>query len=193
MKSWISIIFALIFLCAVVIFNIKQPKSALPNFINTPTATPTLSPTPTISSSACLPSALQATISFEPAAGNIYGTAKLTNASTQLCTIFINQQLQLALLPTIKNVKINYTNVLTPQTFTLQPKTSLYALVHMPNGPQCQSSLHQVQASLSYEIMPGQPIAFMNNNKSDFLINACQSSSDITTVDIATFSAKPLP
>ena len=191
MKSWISIILALIFLSAVVIFNIKKPKDfAIPKLL--PTATPKLTPTPTIPPNSCVPTQLQATITFEGAAGSIYGTAKLTNTSKNPCVILLNQQLQLAYLPTIKNVTVNYTGKPTGISYTLEPKGNLYALVRLQNGPQCQSPIHQVQASLNYEVIPGQMVTFMNGLKPDFLINACTAESDLTQVDIASLSATPV-
>lgn len=191
MKSWISIILAVIFLSAIVIFNIKQPNP-LPVSNLSPTPTATLTPTPTLSPSSCLPNSLQATLSFQGAAGSIYGTARLTNISSRPCTLTHNKQLQLTYLPTIKNITVIHSGIIANQLFNLNPKSSLYAQIRMPNGPQCQSPIHQVQASLNYEVVPGQLVTFTNNGKPDFLINACQGK-EMTEVDIATFSAKPLP
>jgi hypothetical protein len=192
-KSWISVIFAVIFLASIVVFNIRQPKAPLPQPRITPEVSPTETPLPTLSTTDCQLASLLGTVTFEPAAGNIYGTAKLTNISKEFCMISLNKNLQLTYLPTIKNINVVYTGTPSAASYKLFPNSSVYALIHMPNGPQCQSPLHQAQGSLSYQINTSQTLNFTSQNQPDFMINVCTDISDITTIEISSFSPRPLP
>jgi len=192
-KSWISLILAAIFLISIAVFNIRQPKKpiALPTLITH--ATPTIIPSPTLSSTDCQITDMKGTISFEGAAGSIYGTITLTNTSTVPCTLSLKNNLKLNYLSTVKNISVTYTGTPSAQAYKLFPKNSVYALIHMPNGPQCQSDIHQVQASLSYMMSTSQEISFTSRGKSEFMINSCTNQEDITKIDISELSLKPLP
>jgi len=189
-KSWISLILAVIFLIAIVIFNIRQPKKAVeipnPALVTSPTAIPT----PTLSSNDCVLTDMQGTVTFEPGAGNVLGTIKLTNISNHPCMMSLSNTIQLVFLPTIKNISTKFTDPPSNSSYELSPKSSLYALIRMPNGPQCSTPIHQVQASLNYKINSSQTLTFMNQTKEDFMINACSSPSEITTVEISSFSSQ---
>lgn len=195
MKSWISLILAVIFLSAVVIFNIKRPQPVVPN--GQPTPTPKSTPTPTLVpiplSSTCNAASLSATIAFEGAAGSIYGTAKLTNIGTSSCSINLSRQLELVLPSYVKNITTNYQGTSSAMLYTIKPMATLSATIRIPNGPQCSGPVKPIQAALRYPITEDTSVTFHNSGKETFTINSCEKIADITKVDISTFSATTLP
>jgi hypothetical protein len=193
-KSWISLILAVIFLTSVVIFNIRQPKTPIKLPPIAPKPSPTVTPIPTLSSTDCQIKDLQGTITFEGAAGSVYGNVKLTNITNKPCEIQLTNTntLTLTYLPTIKNIEVTNTGSSSAYVYKLYPNSSLYSLIRMQNGPQCQSPLNQVQASLSYPL-GNQNVIFTSLGKPYFMINACSNASEMTKVDISPLSPQPGP
>ncbi len=193
MKSWISLILAVIFLTSIVVFNIRQPKKPITSLPSASSPSPTATPLPTHISDECRNESLRGTITWEPAAGNLYGNVKLTNISQRPCTLSLSSKLQLSHLPTVKNIAVHYTGTQSAYISKMSPNTSFYATIHMPNGPQCQSGLYQVQAGLSYEITSAESLTFTTSGKPSFMMNICTDPAEITTVDISPLSIQPGP
>jgi hypothetical protein len=192
-KSWVSVILAVIFLGSVVVFNIRQPSKPIARSIITPQASPTSTPIPTLGSDECRNESLRGTINLEPAAGNLHGSVKLTNISQKPCVISLNNKLQLSYLPTVKNVTANYVGTPSAGMSRLFPNASFYATLSMPNGPQCKSSLYQAQIGLSYQINTLETIIFTTQGKPSFMMNVCTDPIEATKVDISPLSIQPGP
>lgn len=193
MKSWVSVILAVIFLTSIVIFNIRQPKKPITKPPTTPHVSPTVTPIPTIGSDECRSDALKGSISWDAAAGNLYGSVKLTNTSQKSCVMSLSNKLQLSYLSTVKNITVNYTGTPSAYTSKMYPNTSFYATIHIPNGPQCQSSSYQAQVGLSYQINSEEVITFSSSGKPNFMMNICSNPKEITRVDISPLSAQKGP
>ena len=193
MKSWVSVIIAVIFLTSIVVFNIRQPKKPLAHPIVTPQTSPTSTPIPTLTSDECRIKSLRGTISLEPAAGNMYGNVKLTNISQKPCSISLKNKLQLSYLPTVKNVKTNYVGTPSAGMSKLFPNASFYATLRMPNGPQCKSSVYSAQIGLSYEINALETLFFTTQGKPNFMTNVCTDPLEVTKIDISALSIQPGP
>ncbi|MCU0653277.1 MAG: DUF4232 domain-containing protein [Candidatus Pacebacteria bacterium] len=139
---------------------------------------------------ACDPASLKAVVQFEGAAGNIYGRFAITNISAEACTVegknFVRVDYDADLAKNIDVVRAGLSSV---QTYTLAPSASIWALIHMPNGPQCGSAINQVTTSYGYSIGAGKEVAFADSTgKSQFIIQACAAVTDRTQVRITNMS-----
>lgn len=176
----------------------------------TPHPSPALSPTPVVSSApssaaastptpkattVCNPANLKGTVQLSPGAGNVFGTITLTNTSTTSCEIPGNHFAQLAYdKTTAKNIVIVYQGITSTSPFVLSPNESVYATLHYPNGPQCQSGVNPVNVSLAYSISPGNAITIANTGGDiPLVINACISPSEMTQVQVGSFSTQKAP
>lgn len=191
MKSWISLILAVVFLTAIVIFNIRQPKKPIARPVITPQASPTPTTIPRLTNDECRSESLLGTINLESAAGNLYGKVKLTNISQKPCVILLKNKLELSYLPIVKNVAVNYVGTPSAGMSKLFPNASFYATIHMPNGPQCRSDIYQAQIGLSYQINALETIIFTTQGKPSFMMNVCTDPIEVTKVDISPLSIQP--
>lgn len=153
-------------------------------------------PTPNVSSENntlgfCKPQDLDANLTTQGAAGNIFGTLTIKNTSTKNCQIIsVN-----FILPSFdaKNITVKNQGQTGPETFTLSPNQIVYSQIHYPNGPQCSGQISQANISYSYKISVNDSVNFKNQNGSTKqTIGVCQSSSEITEVDVWSLSKKPV-
>ncbi len=140
--------------------------------------------------SSCSVQNLSSTLSFQGAAGNMYGTAQIKNLSSKSCYVSGKNFLTIQFSSPTSNIKLAYKTPESNQTYLLGPQESIYALIHYPNGPQCSSSIKQVSTSFTYQIAQGALLTFHDmSGKQMFLITGCSAQSDITQVDISAFSS----
>ena len=136
----------------------------------------------------CTKENLSAVGQFEAAAGNSFGTFTLTNISAAPCKVLGNNQLMIQYPNAITNIKIKYPNKPSQKFFILNPKQSISASVHYPNGPQCNSPLDSPDVMFSYDIAPKLSMPFMNGTTANpFEITTCRSPKDITLIQISFF------
>jgi hypothetical protein len=175
----IGIIIFVIFLG--VIYLVFANKSSLNLAVATSTPQ-TATPSP-IANTDCTNDQLSASASYEPAAGNIYGTLTITNTSNTDCTVTLGDTIKANY--TASNISINYESNPPTLSQNLHPGDKVYSQVHYPNGPQCQSEILPKPVIFSYE---------MNNIKVDFdstSVSACAGSEN-TQIDIWPLSIKPI-
>lgn len=172
----------------------------------TPTVTPTNTPSPTATSSSsatpttsattlCQASQLDGLVTLSPGAGNVYGTITLTNTSTTSCEVPGNQFAKLLFdKTTVKNLVVIYQGFTSKSPFVLGPNDAIYATIHYPNGPQCQSGVNPINVSMTYTISPGNSINIKSSpNNIPFTIQACTSESELTQVEVSSFSTTKRP
>ena len=148
----------------------------------------------------CDASDLSASVSFEGAAGTIYGSLSIKNISNEACTIEGNNFPRLNYDENaVKNINVVNQGLPSAKQFVINPGSAVYALIHFPNGPQCNSGINTVNATLSYEIAPNINLNFENvppqggQSQPGFSITACAASQDITQVSISNLSDQPTP
>ncbi len=140
----------------------------------------------------CTKDDLSAVGQFETAAGNNYGTFTLTNISNHPCKISGNHPLIIEHPNTVTNIKTQQANKLSQKLLTLNPKQSISASVHYPNGPQCNSPLDHPDVMFSYEAAPKLTLSFMNGTTTNpFSLTTCQAKKEITLIKISGFSFPP--
>jgi hypothetical protein len=138
----------------------------------------------------CATNDLKASVGFEGAAGNIFGTFTITNISNKKCQINGRNYIT----PNYDqngnfNVSITNSGLPSVSAYELLPDQSVYASIHLPNGPQCSSSIKYVPVTYSYSIADSSSVAFSDsNNNKNFSISACQANKDITQVTITNLS-----
>ena len=156
---------------------------------------PTKNPTrpSSIATAFCSPSDIKATVAFEGAAGTIYGNFTITDISASDCQIISDQFINLVYNTQVKNIAIAHNGIPQRNIYILHPNISLYALVRIPNGPQCSSQIKPVSTSYTYQIADNTTITFKDaTNNQQFTINACSKPSEITTVNLSPWSDTPI-
>jgi hypothetical protein len=148
---------------------------------------------------ACSAADLSAQVVFEGAAGTIYGTLSIKNISDKTCTIAGNGFPTLNYdEKTVKNLNVIDLGLPSVNHYTLEPGLAVYGRINFPNGPQCSSGIHVVNATLTYGISPDITITFENvlpqggQNRPEFSITACDANKDITDVKITNLSDQPI-
>lgn len=143
----------------------------------------------------CNPGDLEAKLSLEGAAGNIYGSMSITNNGSRPCSIAGNRYPRLDYdTETAKNISVVNEGLPSVREFRLEPGASVYSKIHMPNGPQCSSEIKTVAVKISYEIAPQTEIVFRDNRgRQEFTVAACSASADITQIEITNLSDQSLP
>lgn len=185
MKRIVLIIIALVLIGSFYIFKNQKQQNV--------TST---SPTPTIGTNSnalnfCKPTDLEATLTAEGAAGNIYGTLGIKNVSEKNCEVIGNNYI----LPIFeaKNLIVKNQGEKGPATFTLFPDQTIYSQIHYPNGPQCSEATIEANILYSYKISPEDSIDFKDiNNDSKLSIGVCKSASQLTQIDVWSLSEKPV-
>ena len=151
-------------------------------------------PTPTPTSTQvtfCKPQDLQANITSEGAAGNIYGTLTIKNISSSTCTIQGNNFVA---------ARFSATNVILDQQgdpgstqIDMSPNQIVYSQMHFPNGPQCSSGIIQSPVTFTYQISPTDKVTFKpGTGLSAPSVTACKAGSEITQLDVWSISLQPL-
>ena len=139
----------------------------------------------------CNPSDLEANMSTEGAAGNIFGTLTIKNISKNNCQIIGSNFIQPSL--NAVNLTVKDEAQTGPETFTLTPNQTVFSQIHYPNGPQCSSQVIQTNISYIYKISASETINFKNQNGSTNLtIGICQSPNENTELDVWSLSQKPV-
>ena len=161
------------------------------NQTHTPTSEQTSpSPTsePTTSENFCNKTDLQALVSFEGAAGNIYGTLTIKNISSTACNIIGNNKIETITAP--KNISFTYEGIATTM-FTLKPNQTVYGQVHFPNGPQCSGDIITSPISFSYAISNSETITFTTTGPGNAMITTCTAADEPTEIDLWNLSTTP--
>ncbi|HWA51682.1 MAG TPA: DUF4232 domain-containing protein [Patescibacteria group bacterium] len=152
------------------------------NSITAPTVFPSASTVPTTSAVPdCTTSELKVDIQTEGAAGSIYSNIKATNTSAIACNVILGNSISAKY--SASNISVNYENQSpVQQNFILQPNTSAYSQVRVPNGPQCQSTISQ------------QKVDFIYNNQTvgSITIQACSAANENTAIEIWPLSSSPI-
>ena len=181
MTSWI-IFLALIVAAAVIAYDSGKTKCAGGATL------PVCSQPPVIAM--CDPANLNAAAAFEGAAGNIYGTFSITNTSGSACKVNGDKFVQVNYdTNSVQNIDVSPSGLPSVAAYTLAPNAAIYALIHMPNGPQCSSAVNQVSASYTYEVDSGKALTFKDaQGNSQFSIQACSGATDRTEVRVTNMS-----
>lgn len=137
----------------------------------------------------CSPKDIEAKIQMGAAAGNIYGTLTITNTSSIPCHIIGNNKINA--VSSAKNISLNYFPREGQQDILLTPNKTLYAKVHYPNGPQCQSPIVSSTITFSYALSPTDNVTFANQNgKINQGIVTCSNANEVSQVDIWNLSTQ---
>lgn len=133
---------------------------------------------------------LIADITTQGAAGNTYGTLKLTNLSSKNCSIiasnFINPQYN------SPNISVEKQGNAGPALLTLIPNQTAYSQIHFLNGAQCSSDTLLVDVSFKYDFAPNSSILFEDiSGNSNVQINVCKDSTT-TQIDVWSVYLKPV-
>ncbi|SRR6266568_5480745 len=167
------------------------------------TQTPTVAtfPTPSTSStskvvptevqiSPCRQDQLSAEISTQGAAGNIYATLELTNKGKTACVVELGNTVKAML--EAKNIVTHDESTVPTQNFILAPKAKVYSQIHYPNGPQCQNGIAQQQITFLYKTDQTTIVFAPNAQTGKLLVQACNSPTEKTIVDIWPLSKTPI-
>jgi hypothetical protein len=139
----------------------------------------------------CSSKDLQASISFEGAAGNIYGNASVKNISPKECKIIGDNFITATF--SAKNIKIMQQGQIGPNSISLSPNQIVYSQVHFPNGPQCMSGIKQLPVKFSYQISEKDSVTFLSTgNFPSSTITTCVSLTEMTQLDVWSISLQPL-
>jgi len=184
-KRIVLIIIALVLIGSFYIFKNQEQQNV--------TST---SPTPTIETNSnalnfCKPTDLEATLTAEGAAGNIFGTLTIKNISGKNCEVLGNNYI----LPIFdaKNLVVKNQGEKGPETFTLSKNQTIYSQIHYPNGPQCSGATNEVNIIYAYKISPEDSIDFKGeNDDTKQTIGVCKSASQLTQLDVWSLSEKPV-
>jgi hypothetical protein len=192
MKSILTLIIVLL-LIAGAGYYVFQNNRSTQNVIPSPAPTQTVQSTPTQAGSAttgdfCTPSQLDANLEPEVAAGNLYAQITLKNNSQTTCRIVGNNTLKVGYPVSVTNFQTVIKSRPTTPVFTLTPNQTIYALIHYPNGPQCSSEATTVNAMVSYTISPTDSVSFKPTSGTTLDIPSCGNASEITTIDLYSFS-----
>lgn len=145
---------------------------------------------PVTSSSPCKPNQLEAKMTSEGAAGNMYVTVTLKNISQTACNVIGNNQLQIQYPNSVRNFKIEVRKPPTKNLFSVAPGQVIYSLIHYPNGPQCSANASFVNTGVSYAISMKETVSFKPSTGDTLDIPSCANDKDITRIDLYSFSDK---
>jgi hypothetical protein len=139
----------------------------------------------------CSSSDLQALLSLDHAAGNVYGTFTLKNISGYSCQVLGGQFIQANY--TSSNTKVVHVGQTPSQSFELAPGQTIYSQVHYPNGPQCSSSVTPINVTFTYSVSPTESVTFRDQSgKAEQSVQACTSQQDITEIQVWNMSPQPI-
>src|SRR6185437_16959976 len=100
----------------------------------------------------CLPSDLQAEVTTDAAAGNIYGSLTIKNISNKVCQINGDHFIQPTY--TASNISVTQQGQSGNSTLLLSSGQTVYSRVHYPNGPQCNGTTVTGTIAFHYKISP---------------------------------------
>lgn len=193
-KRVILFIITVVLLGGIGIFGFRKLEETTPSKVS-PTEVPSPHSSPTNTSLPyCSPQDLNALITIEGAAGNIYGTITLKNTSAQLCQILGGNIGVFYDTGNIKNITVTAVGQTQTKPIVLTQGQTIYSQVHYPNGPQCQSlGIQTVPVIFTYKISPTSTISFKNKEGSETqTVQACKSSKDITDIQVWNISTEPI-
>jgi len=154
----------------------SEAQSTSPTIINQPTF--------------CLSSDLQAEVTTDAAAGNIYGSLTIKNISNTPCQIDGNNFIQPIFTAT--NITVTQQGQPGQALLTLVPGEMVYSRFHYPNGPQCNGTTRTGAISFQYPISPTDTIGFKNQSGNiNQPITLCMSSQP-TEVQVWSIAMQPL-
>lgn len=192
MKNGLIGFLAVIFLIllAIRIFTYYHPPTTSP--LNN-SVSPTASVVSLGSTTFCSPTVLQPQIETEPAAGNIWGVATIANNGSVPCQIIGNNFLDANVDPSINNITLSTQGSAGSEILTLAPGQTVYSQIHYPNGPQCSGTPNQTNITFTYKISTKDLITFHAlDGKTTFSIPSCQSSKEVTDIQIWPISDQPI-
>jgi hypothetical protein len=157
-----------------------------------PTENPVVSPTPeknnaTISGASqavyCKQTDLVGIISFEGAAGSIYGAIGIKNISSHACQIIGDNFVMVA--HEVQNISIDKKEYPGPALQTLSSGQTVYSKIRYPNGPQCNGPTKQSTITFAYKISPDETLIFKTTEgKTTQPFQTCTDASIKTTVQV---------
>jgi hypothetical protein len=184
-EKLIIILVAIVVLAAIGTFLISKFSS--PNAVSQPQLDTQTTTTITL----CQKNQLSGNIEAQGAAGNIYATLTLTNIGKTACEIILGNTVTAKF--DAKNILVHNEQTSPSQSFMLAPGAKVYSQIHSPNGPQCQSGITQKQITFFYTNAQTTRIftSLAPQNKK-LVVQACQSQSENTIVDIWPLSKNPI-
>lgn len=191
MKKFLLIAIVAVALLSAGVFFSKN--SSIPSNHVSPSIIPN-NPTASNPGSYCSHKDIQATLSFDHAAGNVYGTFMLKNISARTCQIKGNNLIAVNIQPSgINNISTKQMGKPETDIFTLSPNQIIYSQIHYPNGPQCSTGIQDTKGTFTYALSPTEIVSFVDQNgsKEQHLI-ACKQNSEMTVIDIWNMSSKPI-
>jgi hypothetical protein len=183
-----AILFILFSIIAVVLF--VSLKYLFPKVSNETGLPPTRSTPTAPQSSSCKSDQLEAKLTSDGAAGNMYVTLTIKNTSQTPCNVIGNNQIQVMYPNSVTNLKTDLKKPPTKDIFTMSPNQTIYSLIHFPNGPQCSSEATEVNAGVSYKISETDTLSFKPFTGDTINIPSCGKETEITAIDLYSFSDK---
>lgn len=139
----------------------------------------------------CTQDEIDAVMSTEGAAGNIYGTITIKNISSRVCAIEGDKYIAVQYSP--KNIQVVTKGEKGSVKMELQPNQTVYSQIHYPNGPQCSGSTKDTPVNFSYQLSPTSIITFApSGHIPSVMMPTCMSDSEITKIDVWSISANSL-
>ena len=185
-------IILIIILLAIIIFTVVS-YHVIAHF-STPTLVTTMAtPQPSSnipSESLCQTDQLEANLSAQGAAGNIYATLILTNKGKTACIVVLGNTV-LAQFNT-NNMTTHYIEKVPSQNFSLAPGANVYSQIHYPNGPQCQNGIKEQSISFYYKNGQTSLVFAPNAQTPKLTVQACLSPDEKTIIDIWPLSQQPI-
>ncbi len=139
----------------------------------------------------CQKQLLQAKLSLDPGAGNIYGTLTLKNTDAVPCRILAKEFIK----PTFSAKNITVSNQGTPSSddIILQPSQTVYSQIHYPNGPQCSGQPNSVPVTFTYQVSTSSAVVFTDDSKkAQQLVPSCSSSQEETEIQVWPMLFQPI-
>ncbi len=141
----------------------------------------------------CSPQDLQATLTLDAGAGNIYGNATIKNISAKNCQIVGSNFISAQYAQSIQNIVVTHVGQSQTNIFDLSPNQTVYSQVHYPNGPQCGSGIQIAKVKFAYAISTIDTIMFTaQNGDEEQDVTICTSPSELTTIQVWNMSSQPI-
>ena len=182
-----KVIFVIVLVCICIVGGLLLTRRATKSLPSLSTPTPTL----TTNFQFCNSENLEAEISFEGAAGNIYGAATIKNIGAKQCEMIADNFINATYAA--KNISVMQQGQIGPNFVVLSPEQTVYSQIHFPNGPQCSSGTQQTPVTFRYQISENNSVTFVPaGNFPSSTITTCTAEKDITQLDVWSISLQPL-
>lgn len=191
------VVFIILLATGFILFS--QVNSTSKTIKPTPIPIHKITPTPTIPVtvlastslvSFCKTNNINATITTQGAAGNIYGNLVIQNTSAFSCKTQGNQFINVVF--SAANIKVIPQGKTGPTTITLSPHQKVYSQIHYPNGPQCNGPSKQTPVTYTYAISPIDSVTFTSGeNTSATSVTTCVSPNQTTQLDVWSIYLQP--